>query len=476
MLRLTARSTLLLVTLVGCDDGMVTTDAGEPQGDAGMAVTQISYTPEGCGYVVATPVVRDTGMSEDVFGASDAIDHVHVSWAGPSHSSFAVNWRADGDTLASNVLYGTDQAAVAAADTADGTDVLLQVGHHMAFREIGALARVHEVHVCGLEASTTYYYKVGGPGHWSEVFDTTTAPTPGSIEPFTFGVTGDSRNNLENAWPISQRRMQAAAIDFEVFSGDAVLAGTNQADWNDFLGASDGTFGVQDLLARRAMMVVNGNHEGLAVNYIAQFALPQEVSDSEVAQGEEWYSFDYGNAHFVMLNDSVADSSVIAGSQAAWLRRDLMQVDRNLTPWVFAVHHRPIYTCGSTHGPYREGQTAWQPIYDEMAVDIVFNGHNHAYERSLPIRGLSAGEGVVVTSGPDATPMYDAEGLPTGTVYIVAAGAGADLYPAANDCPTSHIGESVRPYAIVSIEDRTLTYTAYSIVDGTMLDTFTLTK
>lgn len=471
---------LLLTILAGCEDPtMAAPDAGSPDVDGGPpAMRQISYTPDGCGYTVTTPEVQSAGMSEDVFDDADAIRYVHVSWAGPSHSSFAVVWESANGTLASRVLFGTDRAVVEAADEVGG-DVAGQAGHTMFYRAMvggGSGTRLHEVHVCGLEPSTTYYYKVGGPGHWSEVQETATAPPVGSTEPFTFGVTGDSRNNLENVWPISQRRLDEAGVDFEVFSGDAVFLGANQNDWRDWLGASVDTFTVSDLIARAPFLMVNGNHEALALPYVAQFAFPQEVSDGELAQGEEWYSFDYGNAHFVMLNDTVSDDAVIAGAQADWLRADLAAVDRTVQPWVFVSHHRGFYTCGSTHSPDRSLRAAWQPIFDELGVDLVLNGHNHVYERSQPIRGLSSGEGVVAAQGPGGVPTYDADGTPSGTVYVVAAGVGADLYDVSTDCPTSLVGMAAHPYAIIEIEDRTLTFTAYDAMSGAMLDTFTLTK
>lgn len=474
--------TLALLLAAGCDEAVPPVDAGTPPPDVDAGpppVRQLSYTPEGCDYEVSTPEVTSTGRGEDVFDeANPLLHHVHVSWAGPSDRSFAVSWETGNGTLASRILYGTDRAAVEAADTAGGA-VMGQSGHTMFYRATvggGSGTRLHEVHVCGLVADTTYYYKVGGPGHWSEVFETATAPPVGSTQPFSFAVTGDSRNNLENSFPISQRRIDEAGVDFEVFSGDAVFLGANQNDWNEWFEAGVDDFEVTDLMARAPMMLVNGNHEHLALPYVAQFAFPQDLDDGETANGEEWYSFDYGNAHFVMLNDTVDDDAVIAGAQADWLRADLQSVDRAMQPWIFVSHHRGFYTCGSTHSPDGALRAAWQPIFDEFAVDMVLTGHNHVYERSRPIRGLSGGEGVVAAEGERGAPTYDPAGVPSGTVYVVAAGVGAELYPVSTDCPTSFVGVPVRPYAIVEIEDRTLTYTAYDALTGAVIDSFALTK
>jgi len=108
---------------------------------------------------------------------------------------------------------------------------------------------------------------------------------------------------------------------------------------------------------------------------------------------------------------------------------------------------------------------AWQPIFDEHSVDLVFTGHDHDYERSKPIRGFQAGsnDGELVAPGED------------GTVYVVAAGAGAPLYGVDPSCYHTETTESVRNYVIVDVEGNTLDFTAYRI-DGTVLDEFTLTK
>jgi acid phosphatase type 7 len=59
-----------------------------------------------------------------------------------------------------------------------------------------------------------------------------------------------------------------------------------------------------------------------------------------------WLSFDAGLIHFVLLDtDAYICVPVwpLAGKQAAWLRQDLASVDREKTPWVVVLGHRPMY-------------------------------------------------------------------------------------------------------------------------------------
>ncbi|HJL06197.1 MAG TPA: fibronectin type III domain-containing protein [Polyangiaceae bacterium LLY-WYZ-15_(1-7)] len=465
------------------DDGaVIERDASMPE------LQSLSYTPDGCDYEVATPELLFAERGGDEAGSEPTPYQVHVGWSGPTQSTFNVNWRTDGEgTTFARILYGTSESAVAGADDDTAEGVSMQNGHTLVYEtattnliELDGRVTLHEVHVCGLEPDTTYYYKVGGPGNWSEVYDVATGPELGSTAPWSFASTGDSRNNTENAWPLSQRRVRDRGVDLQIFSGDAVFLGTLQPDWDQFFSASDGDFEVTDLLARVPLMMSNGNHDNLAVNYVASFAMPQEVSEDERAQGEEWYSFDYANAHFIVLNDSVADESVLAGAQASWLRADLEAVDRDVTPWVFAVHHRPFYTCLSTHRPDVGLRQAWQPVFDEYEVDIVFTGHNHVYERSQPIRGLEGVEGVLASAGPNGVPAIGSEGSgsgrPSGTLYVVAAGVGAPLYAVSDECPTTNIAESVQNYVTVEIEDRSLTFTARNAMTDAVIDEFSYSK
>lgn len=461
-----------LPLVAGCEETGTsgTPDMGAAEDGAVPVVRQVTYTPEGCGYEVVSAQVISAALHSEAIGVTPAPDHIHTSFAGPATTSFAVNWRTVGvDTLATQVLYGADEPAVLAAD-GPGTGVSVQSGHSMKYDRAGGFL-VHEAHVCGLAPSTRYFYKVGGAGAWSSVFDVSTSPTIGTPEVWRFGVTGDSRNEPA-IFAETQARLQTAAVDLQVFSGDAVVLGPNQGEWDAFFEASAGGVSVQDVLARIPFMVANGNHDGLATNYLAQFALPQQATAGERGEGEEWYSFDYGNAHFVVLNDT-STADLIANAQRTWLRADLTAVDRTMTPWVFVMHHSPMYTCATAHGPELSLRASWQPLFDEFGVDFVFNGHNHEYERSLPIRGFASGttEGQVQPAGTNGIPQ-----AANGTVYVVAAGAGAPLY-GVDQASTGYtvFAESTRNYVVVEIEGKTMRYHAYRL-DGTDLDVFEYTR
>ncbi|MCC6524523.1 MAG: metallophosphoesterase family protein [Polyangiaceae bacterium] len=451
----------LAASAAGCKSDDTTAGTG---GAGGGSTTFGTYTPEGCGYAVTLPTGIEAALGDDVGTGAPA--HVHVSYAGPTDSSFAVNWQTDQATTATTILYGTDEAAVTAATAATGS-VLAQRGHTAVYTGLlGGPTRVHEAHVCGLAADTSYYYKVGGTGAWSPVYSVATGPIIGSTASYRIAVLGDSRDD-PGVFASLEELLYAQGAELVMFTGDAVQMGVDQNLWSAFFEAPGANGSIASILAGVPLMVSNGNHEALAVNYLMQFAMPQASGNGSA--GKEWYSFDYANAHFVVLNDTTATPGLL-DEQAAFLAADLAAVDRQTTPWVFAMHHRGLYSC-SNHGSDLDLRDKWQPIYDQYAVDAVFNGHDHNYERSLPIRGFDPGttDGTVAATGANGAPVAS-----SGTVYVVAGGAGAPLY-GSGTCYHTQVSESVRNYVLLEIAGTTLSWRAYRL-DGTLLDSFDYTK
>jgi hypothetical protein len=462
---------VLLAGLMVAACGSQVKDKTLPASQSGQ---QITYTPEGCDYAVTTP---DAAVEADYLKKTDAPtvapSHVHASFAGDASKGFAVNWKADPKGYQTQLFYGTDQSAVAAA-TEETSAVKVQLGHSVRFTSVTDIpdennvdqgTLVHEVHVCGLTAATTYYYKVGSKGFFSNVYALTTAPAYGSTTPFRFAVAGDGRNDA-TIWAHAQKLIKDQGAVLQLFSGDAVAAGALQTQWDAFFEtASDGVV-ASDVMASIPIMMTNGNHDALSANYMAQFALPQPVGGGETPAAKAWYSFNYGNVHFVVLNDTTADGSTVSGIEKTWLVADLAKVDRTKTPWIIATHHQPTYSCSTTHGSNKDVRTAWQPVFDQANVDVVFNGHVHNYERSKPIRGFQTGsvEGVVA----DATNH--------GTTYVVAAGVGAELYDVQNSCYHTAYTQKTENFATVDIAGNTLTEKAFDLNTGNSIDTFTITK
>lgn len=402
------------------------TPVGEPGITVGdHACPEAIFIPQS-GLDAADPVPADPDAAS--FGSAPEPTRVRLSWVGDPSTTMAFNWVTDLDTRASRIQLGVGGHY--------GIDV---AGASFTLLNGDAFGRVHEVHVCGLEPGRTYHYRVGGEGHWSADATFSTGPTPGSTEAFRFVLAGDSRDNPD-VWGQILAASDAYVPDFILFSGDAVANGADLASWGTWL---DKGVGYNE---RRPMMAVHGNHEFLAQPFFALFALPTDAGP-ERTDDEQWFSFDYGNGHFVFLNDTLAPYDV----QATWMDADLKATTQ---PWKFVVHHQPAYSSCTTHGANLNLQTLWSPVEEENGVDFDLAGHNHNYERSVPLRG-----GVET----------DAAG---GTTYVVSGGAGAPLYGnnMANLYTTAAAVE--HNWVLMEVADDHVTLTAYDL-GGNVLDRMT---
>ena len=206
----------------------------------------------------------------------------------------------------------------------------------------------------------------------------TTAPADG--RPVRILVAGDSRGNAAT-WGQVLQAGAAEAPDLAIFTGDANDLGSIQDDWEAWFAAGQG------VLEHLPLMMVHGNHEINSRHYYSQFPMPGN---------QQWYSFDFGPAHFTALNDTPppGDPTSITSEQAPFLDADLGQTQQ---PWKLVTHHRPEYTSSTGHPPATDLQQAWESILDAHQVDLVLNGHAHAYERS---HSLIAGQVVADGAGP----------------------------------------------------------------------------
>ncbi len=154
----------------------------------------------------------------------------------------------------------------------------------------------------------------------------------------------------------------------------------------------------------------------------------------KAAAGSEYpamshYSFDYGAAHFVVLDAnsySIKEYEKFAG----WIERDLMATKQ---PWKFVCFHQPSFHTSREH--YSEQRMRLlEPMFKRCGVDVVFAGHVHNYQRSKPFvftpnppkrdsRGRVNGDFVIDTT-------YDGvkDTTPEGVIHIVSGGGGAKLY------------------------------------------------
>lgn len=95
----------------------------------------------------------------------------------------------------------------------------------------------------------------------------------------------------------------------------------------------------------------------------------------------DFYSFDYGPAHVVVLSNA-SNGKGDDPKVAAWVEQDLKA---SRQPWKIVCLHAPPFRITTSHfGDQRSRKLA--PIFEAQGVDVVFAGHVHNYQRSKPLK------------------------------------------------------------------------------------------
>ena len=109
-------------------------------------------------------------------------------------------------------------------------------------------------------------------------------------------------------------------------------------------------------------------------------------SDPDQGRGLYYSTVLPGVATVVSLSTyTFTDSFSASDPMFQWLRRELAAVDRASTPWLIVQMHASFYSTSLLHSYEVECmRQAYEPLFREFGVDLVFSGHDHDYERSAP--------------------------------------------------------------------------------------------
>lgn len=228
--------------------------------------------------------------------------------------------------------------------------------------------------VDGLDAGETYCYALEDQGRvLAGPFALTSAPTDAErVEIVAFGDSGGATDDQL----MLAEQLRTVPADLMLHTGDLAYPSGTVPQFQT------GYFDVYaDLIDEIPLFPTSGNHEydtDGAGPFREVFVLPSER--------ERWYSFDWGPVHVVAL-----DNEVDGDEQAEWLRRDLAASD---APWTIVITHKGPYSSGP-HGSNGAWRELYQPIVEAHGVQLVLSGHDHHYERHLPVNGVT----YVVTGG-----------------------------------------------------------------------------
>lgn len=347
-------------------------------------------------------------------------------------TSIVIQWRTD-TAVQCIVRYGTQ-----------AVQLTLSVNESTATTE-------HSIRVGGLQPVTKYYYSISAGASLlagDSTYNFITNPFAGTVQPVHIWVTGDmgranqQQKDVRDAYWNNVKGSRHT--DSWLWLGDNVYSEGRDSQYQDKL------FNIYpEILRNTVARPCPGNHDYGAIDpvthngpYYENFTMPENGEAGGEPSGEEgYYSYDYGNVHFVSLNSEVLLWYLTANSQMCnWLKNDLQNTTQ---PWKIVYWHQPPFTKGSHDSDDAFSNMSFMrqnivPILEQYGVDLVLTGHSHNYERSFLIHNHYGVSGtfnlnthaVSPTSGKvsDGTPYTKYTTGPNankGTVYIVCGNGGS---------------------------------------------------
>ncbi|HEY4865307.1 MAG TPA: metallophosphoesterase family protein [Candidatus Dormibacteraeota bacterium] len=338
--------------------------------------------------------------------ASELPAQVHLEFGSEPSRQMVVSWSTSAAVSRPRVKLGTAHGGfgrVIPAETRTYVDGLS-----------GTEVFTHHALIEGLHASSDYTYQVLHDG--ADSVDGHFRTAPRGRERFRFTSFGDQSIPDQLGNPPTQPwtrysglivpEVEAEQPLLHLLNGDlcyANVAGREQLrvqTWRSF-------FNNNSRSARfRPWMPAAGNHENERLDgrpgrdpykaYQTWFDLPPNGAEPEFAG--LWYALTIGNVRFVFINnDDVCYQDggntyirgYSGGRQKQWLERTLREArDAEETDWiVVCMHQVAMSTAIPFNGCDLGIREEWLPLFDRYGVDLVVSGHEHHYERTLPVRG-----------------------------------------------------------------------------------------
>jgi len=275
-----------------------------------------------------------------------------------------------------------------------------------------------------LEPNTIYYYSVGCQQVMSEVLNFTTPLPAGDRTPFKFIVYGDMGVDpypeAVTTASLVKKELNQNDIKLIFHIGDISYARGYAYIWEQWFDL------VQPYSQNVPYMIGIGNHEydhtaggekdpshakgpgGFKPSWFngytdsgGECSVPMNNRFHMPDNGNQiyWYSYDYGMLHMIMIS---TEHDYTPGSpQYTWLQNDLMNVNRNITPWVVIGGHRAMYASASIASDYVVAinmQRLFEELLYKYKIDLAFWGHYHSYERTCKVyRNNCTDDGIVHT-------------------------------------------------------------------------------
>jgi hypothetical protein len=322
------------------------------------------------------------------------------------------------------------------------------------FTATGGLTTSNEfnrfVTVTGLKENTAYVYRVGSEGNWSATSTFRTQDFDGDFNFLFFGdpqlgSSGDLARDTAG-WVDTLGVATSTYPDAEMLfsAGDQVEKASSEPQYEAFLSP--------EKLREIPFVATNGNHDVGSKAYEQHFNTPN--TDRAAGAGSATGSGgDYWFIHKDVLFMNINSNSRDYASHITWMT-DVVAAHGAEAKWSMLAFHHSIYSSAvhATDTDIADRRNNLPTAISNLGIDVVLQGHDHAYARSYLIRN---GEKA------DAAEAAGAESVvagPGGVLYVTANSASGSKYYNLQNKPefwwlSVQNQEKVRNYTALEVTD-----------------------
>lgn len=418
-----------------------------------ISIVGMVFSILSCDTKQESPIVHSPssqGLVSNLLFPTHIPDRIILNLTEDAAHSVAVNWRTDTTIQNSMVQVAIATHGPEFVETARDIAGTRELLTHKPENDPEVSAAFHSAIINDLTPGATYVYRVGSEQAWSEWFQIT---MPEAEKKISFLYFGDAQNNLKSMWSrvIRQAYGSVPDVDFMLHAGDLINRYDRDEEWGEWF--YSGSF----IHAMVPSVMTPGNHEYsdvvLSPQWKPQFNLPL---NGPSGLEETCYMVNYPNLKIISLDaEQIDESETFKEAQRVWLDSLLTNDPKK---WTVITFHYPIFSTKPNRDNI-EFRSAFKPIFDKHKVDIVLQGHDHAYGRGM-VNNVATGYNVKETS--------------SGTMYVVSV-SGPKQYDVSDDAWMDRRAANTQLFQIISIEGGVLSYGAYTAT-GELYDAFELVK
>lgn len=311
--------------------------------------------------------------------AGEKPDHIMVSISGDAKTSMTVTWRSCLDVKSGYIEYYEKGGEKKRADAVVKP-----------FKSDVNTSNIFWAKAENLKPGTRYYYTCGSDENRSDEFWFDTEEE--NLTKFKFIAISDHQKDNDHYNPdyselnkfLKDVLAEHPDVKFILTAGDNTNCGQHEIQWNAMFE------GMKGIMEHIPYMMCCGNHDNRGFKQYfpnevdRYYAEPAEFFNAQLEYSypkngpEGWqtenYSFNYGNAHFVVFG--VNEPELVN----EWAIKDIDECGKE---WKLGSYHFPIYYSG----PNLSNDDAYPMMRECMEkLDVLFSGHEHNFSRSYPIR------------------------------------------------------------------------------------------